>query len=223
MTAQAQQVSEATASSQAGLAVDANQTWNDDPGLKLNDNHAYRSGAYRMLAAMLRSSPDETLLDHLSGLSEIEINNSDLTVAMSMLGLAARRCDSQAVDHEYHALFIGLGRGELIPYGSWYMTGFLMEKPLGELRDDLVEMGFERADDVYEPEDHIAALCEVMSMLIDETPASDDFSKQQSRLFERHIAPWADRFFQDLSESESAVFYRSVGRFGAAFMEFERR
>ena len=220
MTSQAQQVFDADLNLQAGLSVSESQSW-DEP--VISETQAYRAGAYRLLAALLRSSPDRTLLDHVGGLSDIDAQTGELVVAMSMLGLAARSCDVATVDDEYHALFIGLGRGELVPYGSWYMTGFLMEKPLGELRDDLSEMGFERSVDVCEPEDHIAALCEVMSMLIEDGQSGEGLSPQQSLLFERHMAPWVDRFFHDLSESEAAVFYRSVGRFGTAFVEFERR
>ena len=222
MTSQAQQVFDADLNLQAGLSAAVPESWNEN-GPVIDETQTYRAGAYRLLAALLRSSPDRVLLDHVAGLSDVDAQTGELVVAMSMLGLAARRCDEVTIDDEYHALFIGLGRGELVPYGSWYMTGFLMEKPLGELRDDLSEMGFERSADVCEPEDHISALCEVMSMLIEDDQSGEGLSPQQSLLFERHIAPWADRFFHDLSESEAAVFYRSVGRLGTAFMEFERR
>jgi TorA maturation chaperone TorD len=220
MTSQAQQVSDANVNHQAGFPAASVQPW-DEPAI--DEAQSYRAGAYRLLAALLRHSPDSALLKNVAGMSDIDEQDVELAITMSMLGLAARSCDEDALDDEYHNLFIGLGRGELVPYGSWYMTGFLMEKPLGELRDDLAEMGFVRSEDVHEPEDHIAALCEVMSMLIDDNASGEELSAPQTLLFERHIAPWADRFFNDLSESESAIFYRSVGRFGAAFIEFEKR
>jgi TorA maturation chaperone TorD len=194
-----------------------------------DENQQYRAGAYRLLASLLRSSPDKGMLDHVKSLGEIENGNDDLSdelaVALQMLGLAARHCEIEAIDYEFHALFIGLGRGELVPYGSWYLTGFLMEKPLATLRDDLARMGFERNEETSEPEDHFAALAEVMSLIIDEgiqDPAAGGMGVQQ-QFFETHIGPWAGKFFEDMTNASSAVFYRSVGRLGSAFIDFEQQ
>jgi TorA maturation chaperone TorD len=123
------------------------------------------------------------------------------------------------VDDEFHDLFIGLGRGELMPYASWYLTGFLMERNLGLLRDDLARLGIERDPSVVEPEDHMAALCEVMLLLIRE---GRDF-EEQARFFDRHLARWCGAFFADLSGAKSAIFYRNLGRFGTAFFQLEQR
>lgn len=193
---------------------------------ELDQAQIYRAGAYRLLSALLRSAPDQNILDQVSKLSEVDAGTDELAVSMSMLGLAAGHRSIESNNDEFHQLFIGIGRGELVPYGSWYLTGFLMEKPLGILRDDLAVLGYERAADVTEPEDHIAALSEVMSLLIDESLLTGFDSVQealQKDFFEKHIAPWAERFFVDLSESPSAVFYRSVGRFGLDFIAFEKR
>lgn len=187
------------------------------------DEHAqeqtYRSGAYSTLARLLRSPPDRSVLEQVSGFAGIEHQEDDMALAMSMLGLAAGTSRPEAVDDEFHALFIGIGRGELVPYGSWYLTGFLMERPLGQLRDDLVALGFHRQEGVAEPEDHVAALCEVMALLIEDGTALD----VQSHFFKTHLADWLEQFFNDLSEAGSAVFYRAVGRFGAAFVTLEQR
>jgi len=181
--------------------------------------HQYRVGAYSMLAELLRQPPLQPILDRVTGLADVVENKDDFAVAMSMLGLAARAATPSQLDDEFHALFIGLGRGELVPYGSWYLTGFLMEKPLGVLRGDLAKMGFARSEGTCEPEDHVAALCEVMAMLIDEGRAMD----QQKMFFETHVAPWLGQFFTDLSAARSAVFYRAVARFGKAFFDFEKQ
>ena len=179
----------------------------------------YRAGAYSMLAVLLRQSPRQDVLNVVTGLTDGVEEKDDFAVAMSMLGLAARTARPAELDDEFHALFIGLGRGELVPYGSWYLTGFLMEKPLGVLRDDLASMGFARNDSTCEPEDHVAALCEVMAMLIDEGRSLDE----QTLFFNAHLSPWVGRFFTDLSESKSAVFYRAVARFGKAYFDFEKQ
>lgn len=185
---------------------------------QLAEEQHYRMDAYRLIATMLRTPPDALFLDQLSRLSRVEAPD-ELSLSVSMLGLAARASGADAVNEEFHRLFIGLGRGELVPYASWYLTGFLMEKPLGELRRHLAEMGFERQNGVCEPEDHIAALCEVMSILVLE----DRPHAETAGFFEAHLAPWSGRFFDDLSRAQGAVFYRNVGRFGAAFFELERR
>ncbi|MEA3302206.1 MAG: molecular chaperone TorD family protein [Pseudomonadota bacterium] len=184
-----------------------------------NVEQQYRAAAYALLAALLRNPPDAGLLSQVSGFSQDDASTDELGLSMSMLGLAASSCNVQQVDDEFHDLFIGLGRGELVPYGSWYLTGFLMEKPLSRLRDDLALLGFERAGNFTEPEDHVAALCEVMVMLIGEC---EDESTQK-KFFEAHIGSWFERFFSDLSEAKSAVFYKSVGRFGAMFTALEKR
>lgn len=185
----------------------------------LGSEQQYRAGFYSLLAALLRSGPDQTVLDEVKGLAGVEPVDGALTVAMSMLGLAASTSNPEAVEDEHHALFIGLGRGELVPYGSWYQTGFLMEKPLGYLRDDLAALGYQRDADVREPEDHIAALCEVMMFLIGDGVSLE----RQTQFFEAHMAQWIERFFTDLSEAKAAVFYRAVGRFGLAFAEVEKQ
>ncbi len=183
------------------------------------EEQSYRSGAYGMLARLLRSPPDLSVLEQVAGFSDVEPRRDEMALAMSMLGLAAATSRPEAVDDEFHALFIGIGRGEMVPYGSWYLTGFLMERPLGRLRDDLVALGFHRQPGVTEPEDHVAALCEVMAILIEEeTPL-----EVQSRFFRTHLADWLGRFYHDLSEAGGAVFYRAVGRFGAAFVALEQR
>lgn len=179
----------------------------------------HRAVAYSMLAVLLRQSPQQETLNTVAGLGDVVDDKDDLAVAMSMLGLAARAITATELDDEYHALFIGLGRGELVPYGSWYQTGFLMEKPLGVLRHDLASMGFERDNSIYEPEDHVAALCEVMVLLINEGQSFD----LQTRFFDTHIASWLAQFFDDLAEARSAVFYRAVARFGQAFFNFEKQ
>lgn len=92
-----------------------------------------------------------------------------------------------------------------------------MERPLGELRDDLARLGFARDAANREPEDHVGALCEVMSLLIGEP----DSRARQREFFSRHMAPWLGRFFSDLGAAKSASFYRAVARFGAAFAAFE--
>jgi TorA maturation chaperone TorD len=184
----------------------------------LENEQRYRASAYALLAALLRAAPDQALLDYVSGLSADSDGEIDeLASAMGELAEAARTQDVAALEDEYNDLFIGLGRGEVVPYGSWYLTGFLMEQPLSELRDHLLALGFERSENIREPEDHAAALFEVFSVMIGEA-----FSlARQQEFFRLHMLPWLERFFADLGQARSAEFYRSVARFGAAFLKLE--
>ncbi len=180
----------------------------------------YRASAYGLLAALLRASPDQTMLNHLTDLSDGgESEGDDLMLAMSGLARSAEHHSTAAIEDEFHELFIGLGKGEVVPYASWYLTGFLMEQPLSDLRADLAHLGFARSDDIAEPEDHAAALCEVVSIMIGD--ATD--LAVQNQFFQRHIASWLPRFFEDLNVADSAVFYQAVARFGAAFMALEKQ
>ena len=185
----------------------------------LADEQRYRASAYGLLAAALRAPPDQTLLDQLGELSPAGDAEPDtLGRAMVALAQAAKAADPERLEDEFQQLFIGIGRGEVVPYGSWYLTGFLMEQPLSDLREDLARLGFAKNDQVSEPEDHVAAIFEVFSVMIADALNLD----QQQRFFETHMLPWIGRFFVDLGKAKSAEFYRAVAEFGAAFNELEK-
>ena len=157
----------------------------------------------------------------LCGLPAETGGGDELAAAWGALGLAAGRTSPEEAAEEYQDLFIGLGRGELVPYGSWYLTGFLMEKPLAQLRRDLARLGFNRREGVNEPEDHAGALCEVMSMLIGD--GGPDSATLQQAFFEAHMGGWMGRFFNELQGAKTGRFYRAVGQLGEAFIEVEQQ
>ena len=182
---------------------------------EIDEIDALRAAEYGLLSLLLGKAPDA---DTLLRVAALKGDASDLGVAHIELAAAAAT-DDRAVSKEFFALFVGLGRGELLPYASYYMTGFLHERPLARVREDLDVLGIERAGASREPEDHIAILLEVMAGL-----ARGDFEAdfaEQARFFERHLKPWASRMFADLEMSRSANFYRAVGRVGRVFMELE--
>lgn len=178
-----------------------------------------RADVYSLIAALLGRPADERMLLLLRALDTEAAAGTPMAPLWDLLKQSAADARPEEIADEYQALFIGIGRGELVPYGSWYLTGFLMERPLAELRTDLARLGFERDETVREPEDHVAALCETMSLLI----AADDVPFEAQREFhDRHVAPWMSRFFADLAQAESARFYRAVGLLGEEFMKLER-
>lgn len=175
-----------------------------------------RAAEYGLLSLLLGKAPNA---ETLSRVAMLKGDASDLGMAHIELAVIAADLDDDAVSKEFFNLFIGVGRGELLPYASYYLTGFLHERPLARVREDFDLLGIERAGVSREPEDHIAILLEVMAGL-----ARSDFEADvamQAKFFERHLKPWAARMFVDLETSSSAKFYRAVGTVGRVFMELE--
>jgi len=171
------------------------------------------------VGALLAHPPTTELLDKAAGLSG---DDTELGNAIASLARVASAVDAPTARNEFEALFIGLGRGELLPYASFYMTGFLNEKPLSVLRTDMSRLGIERAKNVYEPEDNIASLCEMMAGLIrGRFYTAADLAAQRT-FFNAHIGPWATHFFTDLEGAKNSVLYAPVGAVGKAFMNIER-
>ena len=177
---------------------------------------AARAREYALLAAMLARAPDARFVQKLAALRG---DATPLGVAHAALAQAASETTIERVEREYFDLFIGLGRGELLPYGSYYLTGFLHERPLARLRSDLAPLGIERAEGNVEPEDHAATLCEIMAGIVSGKLPAPEGADQQ--IFEKHLVPWIGRFFADLERAETAHLYRHVGTLGRVFMDIE--
>lgn len=175
-----------------------------------------RAQEYALLATLLMRAPEATFLSKLSAL---RADASPLGLAHASLAEAAERTTAEKVEREYFDLFIGLGRGELMPYGSYYLTGFLHERPLARLREDLARIGIARAEGIVEPEDHAGILCEIMSGLAcHRLPAPPESDRM---IFEKHMAPWIGRFFTDLENTAAADFYKRLGTLGRIYMDIE--
>ncbi len=157
----------------------------------------------------------------LSQLAGLTGDTTPLGLAVGELAGKCRVADPTACAEEYQALFIGLGRGEVVPFASYYLTGFLQEKPLAKLRQDMERLGVERDPGVTEPEDHIASILEMMGGLIDGSFGEPLPLDQQKVLYERHLGSWAAYFFRDLEAAASADLYAAVAVIGSAFMQIE--
>lgn len=178
-----------------------------------------RADLYGFLAALLSAPPDAGTLARAAAL---EGDDSPLGEAVGALGRVAAGTTPKAAEREFNQLFIGVGRGELLPYASYYMTGFLNEKPLALLRQDMRRLGIERSPNVFEPEDNIATLCEIMAGLIQGRFGDPAPLTLQAEFHGRHLAPWAGHFFSDLERAEHSVLYAPVGTIGRVFMEIEQ-
>lgn len=187
-----------------------------DDNSSVDDVDLARARIYALLGALLTRAPDADLLARIG---DLRGDATPLGLAHIELAEAARNARVERVEQEFFDLFIGVGRGELLPYGSFYLTGFLHERPLARLREDLARFGIDRAEGVAEPEDHAGILCEIMAGLASgELPAP---AGSDRTIFEKHMAPWIGRLFADIERAQAADFYRRVGSLGRVFIDIE--
>jgi TorA maturation chaperone TorD len=186
------------------------------PDDAVDPTDAARAQEYALLATLLSSAPSAALLEQIA---QLHGDATPLGRAHATIAEAASVAAVSEVEREYFDLFVGLGRGELLPYASYYLTGFLHERPLSRLRDDLAALGIERVESNFEPEDHAATLCEIMAGLaVARFPVP---TEAQRTFFEKHVSRWMGRLFADMEKAENAKFYRSVGTLGRNFLEIE--
>lgn len=191
------------------------------PADAVSPEDALRAQLYRLLAHFLSAPPRQGGLDLAAALGGD--GGSEFGRAIAGLAEAAAGTSAAAAADAYHVLFIGLGRGELVPFGSYYLTGFLHEKPLARLRQDMARLGLAREPGVPEPEDHIASVLEIMAGLIDGSFGAPLPIEEQRRFFEAHVGNWASHFFHDLEASGVSTLYSALGSVGSTFLEIEER
>ncbi len=188
--------------------------------MKIAEEDQLRADLYDYLGVLLSAPPSKALLKKTAALSGDE---TDLGTAITALARVAASRGEKAAESEFSALFIGVGRGELLPYASYYLTGFLNEKPLAVLRNDMASLQISRAANVFEPEDNIASLCEMMAGMITGRFGKPASLERQKEFFNRHIGPWVGHFFADLEGAKGSVLYAPVGAIGRVFMEIEKQ
>ena len=177
-----------------------------------------RADMYDFIASLLRTEPSDELI------SQVALLQGDKTpIGSACLTLAhlAKTLDNDLIRNEYVSLFIGVGRGEILPFASYYLTGFLNDKPLANLRSDMSAIGIRRVEGVKEPEDHIASLFDMMSGLIRGSFGRCFSIAEQATFFRKHIESWADLLMRDIEAAKTGVFFAPVGTIGRAFLEIE--
>ena len=184
----------------------------------IGDEDRQRADLYNFLGVVLARPPDGLMLDQMAALKG---QGGTIGAAIDALAAKADGLRAEAAAREFDALFVGLGRGELLPYASYYLTGFLNEKPLALLRQDMAARGLARSDTVYEPEDNVASLMEMMGALIVGRFGPPAPLDEQRTFFNRHVAPWGVHFFTDLEAARTADLYRPVAALGRAFLTVE--
>ena len=187
--------------------------------ISIVEEDALRARVYLLLGRLLAAPPT---IETLRLVGELLGDASEFGGALRALAAVAGKTTVKEASDEYHDLFYGVAQGELQPYASYYLTGFLHEKPLADLRGDMAKLDIVRGSGVSEPEDHIAALCEMMAGLITGAFGEPADLPAQQRFFDRHIGPWAARFFEDLERAKAARLYMPVGTIGRLLMNIER-
>jgi TorA maturation chaperone TorD len=178
-----------------------------------------RANFYALLSRLFYAPADAGLLAALAQADELDADDEIVAASWRELAKAAANADPQAVREEYETAFVGTGRAPVTLYASAYSIRYTNEMPLAALREELALLGLGRGNEVHEPEDHIAALCDVMRHFIAEQQRDLD---EQRRFFERWIWPIADRLCDAIEKSEHTVFYKHVGRMAKAFFSLER-
>jgi len=182
------------------------------------DEDRMRADCYRLLGRLLAAPPAAELLDAVGRMLG---GQGEFGAAIDALAAAARETNAEAASREYHDLFIGLARGELVPFASYYRTGFLYDRPLAKLRSDMERFGIASADNASDPEDHVASIVEMMAGLIGGDFGPPAALAVQKQFFDTHVAPWAPRFFADLEKAETARLYGRVGTMGRLLLAIE--
>lgn len=184
-----------------------------------------RAGFYALIGRLFSAAPDAELLQALAQAEGFVAGaDAEFALAWRRLCQAASVCEADVAAEEFEALFVGVGKPEVVLYGSYYMAGFMMEKPLARLREHLAKLGLARQSDVSEPEDHFSALAEAMRHLIlDDTLSAMQRSERQSGFFSRHLAPWYASLFEVIEAAPNANVYRRVAGFARAFLDLDRR
>lgn len=177
-----------------------------------------RAQLYQMLSHFLGNPPSQKDLDNLAAMSG---DSSPLGEAIASLSAIAGKTDVVLVAQEYQDLFIGVGRGELLPFASYYLTGFLHEKPLAALRQDMQRLGIARRADVKIPEDHIATIFEMMAGMIEGKYGTVYGLGEQREFFNKHIGSWAKHFMTDLEGAKASILYAALGTIGRIFLDIE--
>lgn len=196
--------------------MNANQTAEISPFISEEDG--LRADMYDFLASLLRKEPSDELIQKVS---QLEGDETPIGSACLTLAHLAKTLDNGLIRNEYVDIFIGVGRGEVLPFASYYLTGFLNDKPLANLRADMANIGVARVKGVKEPEDHIASLFDMMSGLIRGHYGKVFSIAEQADFFNRHIEPWAGLLMRDIEAAKTVVFYAPVGTIGKAFLEIE--
>ena len=184
-------------------------------------NFPERAACYNFLSILLGGPLEERFIIELKNIAENIAVDTKLEESLFNLVKYSKDLDLMTLKSNYNNLFISVGEPILKPYSSYYLTGFLYEKPLAFLRSEMSRLGLGLNQNVSEPEDHISSIFEIMSILI----TSESFRKkveEHKHFFQNFINEWVLLFFDNLAESAKDDFYGEVSIFGKIFINSEK-
>ncbi|MBK9364654.1 MAG: molecular chaperone TorD family protein [Rubrivivax sp.] len=181
-----------------------------------------RAELYGLLARLWLAPPDDELLAQFRvAVTQAPEPGGHLEGPWQDLVAAMRATGTAAAAAEFDALFLGVGRPDVIAYGSYHLSGSLNDRPLAQLRTDLAALGLGRDETRMETEDHVAYVFEVMRYLIAGDDAGICNLEQQRRFFRAHVQTWVARLCDAVQAHPRARVWAAVGAFTRAFVEVE--
>lgn len=174
-----------------------------------------RADCYALLAQVFYAPPGRALLDSIARMQAVD-DGTAMAGAWRDFAASAAGADPDALREEYESLFVGTGRAEVTLYTGAYTLKGSLDNPLVAIRDFLDAQRLARKQSVHEPEDHVAALCEVMRHLI----LRDDVAAQRT-WFASFLWPAAVPLCNAISRHAEARFYAGAAKFAKSFLEIE--
>jgi TorA maturation chaperone TorD len=192
------------------------------PSSSALDEETARAEIYGLLAQLFYQVPAPDLLSQMRvAVTDAPVAGGFLEEPWRQVVTAAQQSSDEEIANEYNHLFGGVGKPEVYLYASHYVSGFLNDKPVARLREDLSALGLERDDSMSETEDHFACLCEVMRYLIAGDDASVSNLTHQETFFATHIQPWAQEMTESIAKHPKAQFFAVLAEFTQAFLGIE--
>lgn len=180
-----------------------------------------RANLYGLISRLFYGPADPNLLAEISRsvqAGEGQSNDGGLVAAWRKLQDACRNAYPAIVRQEYDSLLVGVGRAEVTPYLSAYAEPSAPDRYLVRLREQLAAWGLGRRERVFEVEDHISGVSDVMRWLIEgQHPLAD-----QQRFFESFVYPGGIVFCAAVQNATSSSFYKQVAVFSQSFFELEK-
>jgi TorA maturation chaperone TorD len=181
-----------------------------------------RAELYGLLATLWLAPPDAALLEQFRvAVTEAPQRGGALEAPWQALVASLRATSVAAAADEFEALFLGVGRAEVMVYASYYLSGFLNEVPLARLREHLATLGLTRDAQRGETEDHVAYVFEVMRYLIAGDDAGVCNLEQQRRFFRAHVQPWVPALCDSVAAHPRALAWRELAAFTQVFVQVE--
>ena len=187
------------------------------------DEEVARAEMYGLLATLFYQPPGTELLAQLqAAVTEAPEQGGFLEEPWRALVAQARSMTPGEIGQEYNALFGGVGKPEVYLFGSHYLSGFLNEKPLARLRHDLSTLGLGRDETtMFDTEDHVSYVMEVMRFLVAGEDVSVSNLTQQAKFFADHVQTWLPALCDAIQAHPQARFYAALSALTRTFISIE--